>query len=288
MLFFVPTPLGNLSDISLHVLDIFNKCDVFICEDTRVTKRLLVLLAGNKIIQDNFPNINVKNKRFYSFHTHNQAVFLSNLTPNFFNCDVVFCTDAGMPSISDPGSLLVRYARINNIKYEIVLGGCAFSHAFVCSGLEGSFCFFGFFPHKQHDRQRFIKQLVMYHKALHIVLYESPKRLKDTLSDISLVLPNANVYVYKELTKLYQAEYIGRADSVLGELPDIIKGEYCIVIEKECRLDSRNGEESSAVLCLTQDDIIKLDMPLKQKAKLLTQISSKSTKEWYSILMQEK
>ncbi len=287
MLFFVPTPIGNLYDISIHVLEILNKCNIIICEDTRVTKKLLMLLNKDILIHSNFKNINIHNKKFYSFHSHNQNEFISNLTLDFFQENIAFCTDAGMPNISDPGALLLQYARNNNIQYEVLLGGCAFSHAFVCSGLEGGFCFLGFLPHKQHNRQIFIKNILEYHKSLHIVLYESPKRLKNSLHDILLIMPNANIYVYKELTKLHQTEYIGKADIVLNKLPDEIRGEYCIVIEKE-NMDSMCNTKSNKVLHLTQDDILKLDISPKQKAKLLSQLSTKSIKEWYLYLINEK
>lgn len=280
MLSFVPTPIGNLADITLNALHALHESEILLCEDTRVTKKLFILLQKNPIVQQFFPLLCTKNKQFISFHSHNQHDFLANITPSFFEKKVVFCTDAGMPSISDPGALLLQYVRKNNIQYQILLGGSAFSHAFVSSGLEGGFCFLGFLPHKQHERRDMLKSCISFHKDLHIIYYESPKRLRDSLNDIALLLPHAILYVYKELTKLYQYEMIGKAADILNNLPNKIFGEYCIIIQRH------NEMINNRVLYCTQDDILGLDMSHKQKSKLLAQISDKSAKEWYAILTQ--
>lgn len=286
MLFFVPTPIGNLLDVSLHTLMVFNKCQVILCEDTRVTKKLLTLLLRNDLIQQYYPNINPKEKQFVSFHSHNQEDFLKNVGKDFFTQDIAFCTDAGMPNISDPGALLLRYMREHGIDYEVVLGGGAFSHAFVCSGLEGAFYFGGFLAHKQHDRQRYLKSLLEYHNEMHIILYESPKRLRESLGDIALIMPHSTLFIYKELTKLYETEIIGTAQEILNKLPSSIKGEYCIIIQKDSKNLSSETSNTQQILRLNQDDILALDIQPKQKAKLLAQVSEKSIKEWYAILTQ--
>ncbi|RDU66250.1 16S rRNA (cytidine(1402)-2'-O)-methyltransferase [Helicobacter didelphidarum] len=281
MLTFLPTPIGNLSDISLHVLEALNESDIVVCEDTRVTKKLLILLQRNPIVSQHFPMIAPDNKKFLSFHSHNQEKFIQHLTPDFFKQNIVFCTDAGMPNISDPGTLLLQYARSHQIKYQVLLGGSAFSHAFVNSGLEGGFCFLGFLPHKQHERQNMLKESLEFHKTLHIIYYESPKRLRESLKDIALIMPLAKVYLYKELTKLYQSEMIGLAKDILSNLPKDILGEYCIIIQKDDKHIAQNK-----ILSLTQEDILQLDISLKQKSKLLAQISQKNAKEWYALLLE--
>ncbi len=289
MLFFVPTPIGNLADITLHTLEVFNRCAIVICEDTRITKKLLSLLLHNPLIQQYYPNIAPHKKRFMSFHSHNQEQFLSHLTSDFFTCDIVFCTDAGMPNISDPGALLLRYAREHSIAYEIVLGGSAFSHAFVHSGLEGGFFFSGFLPHKQHERQMHLKNLLEYHATMHLIIYESPKRLRESLQDIDSIMPHAIIFLYKELTKLYETEIIGNAQTILAQLPPHIKGEYCMVIEKNCKDNALlHSIEAQQILKLTQEDILTLDIHPKQKAKMLAKISTKSVKEWYMLLMNDR
>lgn len=286
MLFFVPTPIGNLKDISIHALEVLQLCKVIICEDTRVTKKLLSLLLHNPFINQYYPNIDPQTKQFMSFHSHNQEEFLTQITQDFFNQNIAFCTDAGMPSISDPGSLLLQYARKHNINYEVLLGGSAFNHAFVCSGLEGSFYFGGFLPHKQNERKNHLKTLLEYHNTMHIIVYESPKRLRESLQDMALIMPDSILMIYKELTKLYEAEIIGSPANILSSLPAQIKGEYCIIIQKNCN-KSCTTKAINEILRLSKEDILALDIHPKQKAKMLAQISTKSIKEWYMQLMQQ-
>ncbi|STQ87028.1 16S rRNA (cytidine(1402)-2'-O)-methyltransferase [Helicobacter muridarum] len=279
MLVFVPTPIGNIDDISIRTLRAFNDADIILCEDSRVTKKLLSILASRDFIKLNFTKIDSKTKRFISFHSHNQQDFLSSITPVFFDSFVVCCSDAGMPCINDPGALLVQYAKLNNIKYDILPGGSAFSLAFANSGLQGEFCFLGFFPHKQQDRIQRLKDLQMCHNESHMIFYESPKRLKCCLQDIADVFPHAHIYVYKELTKLYQNEYEGYANVVLQNLPDNVKGEYCIIIERD------KNAIFSKKLCLSQEEILSLPIGIKYKAKMLAEISDQSSKQWYAKLL---
>ena len=288
MLYFVPTPIGNLKDISLHTLEVLQLCKVIICEDTRITKKLLSLLLKNPFIQQCYPNVAPQTKQFISFHSHNQEEFLNQVSQDFFMQDIAFCTDAGMPNISDPGALLLQYARKNNIDYEVLLGGSAFSHAFVCSGLEGAFYFGGFLPHKLHERKTHLKALLEYHHNMHIIVYESPKRLRESLQDIALIMPDSMLMVYKELTKLYEAELIGSPKDILEQLPTQIKGEYCIIIQKSHKKSSHDISPMQQILRLGEEDILALDIHPKQKAKMLAQISTKSVKEWYMQLMQQK
>ena len=209
MLSFVPTPIGNLADITLNALHALHESEILLCEDTRVTKKLFILLQKNPIVQQFFPLLCTKNKQFISFHSHNQYDFLANITPSFFEKKVVFCTDAGMPSISDPGALLLQYVRKNNIQYQILLGGSAFSHAFVSSGLEGGFCFLGFLPHKQHERRDMLKSCISFHKDLHIIYYESPNRIMTTIEALNRIMPERQIAIVREITKLHEETIIG-------------------------------------------------------------------------------
>lgn len=275
MLSFVPTPIGNMSDITLNALEALNNCEIILCEDTRVAKKLISLLGRNDMITRNFPNI-FHHKTFFSFHSHNQENFLANIKNDFFDKDIVFCTDAGSPCISDPGAALINYARSNHIKYQVFLGGCAFSHAFIKSGLEGAFCFMGFLPSGRKDRLQTLKSHVCLNDKLHIIYYESPHRLIESINDMAEVFCNARFYIYKEMTKFYEREFIGNKHEVLSALGDEILGEYCIIIQK--------GESNNNILYLDENDILSLDISNKQKSKLLAKITQKSAKEWYRIL----
>ena len=127
MLSLVPTPIGNISDISLRSLDVLSTADIILCEDTRVTKKLIHLLKERH-------NLTTTEPQFLSLHSHNEAEFIAKLTPDFFNANVVYVSDAGMPGISDPGQMLVRYCLNQGIAYDILPGANAALTAFVASG----------------------------------------------------------------------------------------------------------------------------------------------------------
>ena len=142
MLTLVPTPIGNLSDISKRAIEALNEADIVFCEDTRVTKKLLSLLQIDL------------NKTFIAMHSHNENEIISKIDVSIFDKNVVYVSDAGMPGISDPGSKLIQFAQENNIKYDVIPGANALLTAFVASGFEGEFTFFGFLPHKGKDREK--------------------------------------------------------------------------------------------------------------------------------------
>ena len=278
MLSLLPTPLGNLDDISLRCLQRLNDASVILCEDTRVTKRLFYLLSQKPLVKQNFPRLDSVSKDFFSLHSHNQESFLSSLNPSFFSKPVVYCTDAGMPCISDPGAMLIDYARAHDIEYEVLLGGSAFQLAFAYSGLEGDFCFCGFLPQKQEARRHRLGNLKAQHSSFHLIFYEAPSRLVKSLADIESLFPTATIYLYKELTKLYMKEYRGLAGEILQALPGDIKGEYCLIIERG---------EASKQLCLSEEDLLAMPLSPRQKSKLLAKITSKSAKQWYEILLRD-
>ena len=134
MLTLVPTPIGNLSDISKRAVEALDEADIIFCEDTRVTKKLLNLLQ-----------ISYSNKTFYSMHSHNENQIISKLNTEIFNQKVVYVSDAGMPGISDPGAKLIQFCQKYNLEYDVLPGANAVLTAFVASGFEGDFTFFGFF-----------------------------------------------------------------------------------------------------------------------------------------------
>ena len=259
MLKFVPTPIGNLSDISKRAIEALDEADIIFCEDTRVTKKLLNLL-----------NIDT-NKSFYSMHSHNENEIISKLDINIFEKNVVYVSDAGMPGISDPGSKLIQFVQDNNIKYDVLPGANALLTAFVASGFEGEFTFFGFLPHKGSEREKKLKEVISSDKIA--ILYESPHRIGKLLKELKTYIPERLVFFSKELTKMYQT-FI--KDKVKNITLSNTKGEWVVIIDKT---------QKSNTLSLNYDDILTLKLPLKEKAKLLSKISTKSTKEIYNELV---
>lgn len=287
MLYLLPTPLGNLRDITLRTLEVLSVADVILCEDTRIAKKLLMLLSRDAFIAANFPNIN-EQKPIFCLHSHNEKTFLQDevfakLQIDLQNQTVIYMSDAGMPCISDPGTKLIEYARDRGIRYDVVPGGSAVTLAYAMSGMDGDgFIFGGFLPHKREERRKclmeFFERLDM-DKKIRVVFYESPHRILDSLRDIAFVDSKCQVFAIKEMTKLNQKFFQGRVDRVLEELgSQNIQGEWVLVLKPQ--------ERSKEVLGLSE--IRQMDIPPKIKAKLIAKISNEDVKTIYQEIINGK
>ena len=260
MLNLVSTPIGNLKDISLRAKETLRDAEIIFCEDTRVAKKLLNLLE--------IP----LNKEFISMHSHNEDKILKNLNPEILKTkNVVYVSDAGMPGISDPGSKLVKFCQENNIPYTVIPGPNAALTAFVASGFEGEFTFFGFLPHKGKERENKLNEVINHDKIA--ILYESPHRIEKLINELKKLIPNRTIFLAKELTKIHETFIKEKAKNI--NLTNT-KGEWVVIIDK--------GEKKKT-LELTEKDILTLPLPIKEKAKLLSKISDKSSKEIYQELI---
>jgi 16S rRNA (cytidine1402-2'-O)-methyltransferase len=245
----------------------FEDADIFLCEDTRETKKLLRLLS------ERF-DMRLPQADFYSFHEHNGAQRLDELGAVLGEKNVVFVSDAGTPAISDPGQLLVEHAQREAIAYDVLPGASAVTTAYAASGFaSGEFLFFGFLPHKGKERQTKLDEVLGC--GYDAVLYEAPHRLAKLLEALVAADPDRKLFVAKELTKRYQRYYRGTVVSVREKVvTETIRGEWVLVIQ---------GEKNETKT-LSMEAILRLDLPPKPKAKLLAQLSDKSIKEWYETL----
>lgn len=218
MLYVVPTPIGNLEDITLRAITVLKKVDMVIAEDTRKSGLLLKHLD----IQ----------KQFIAFHLHNEHQVLDKICNKLEqNIDLALITDAGTPAISDPGFLLVRECIKRGIKVDCLPGATAFVPAIVVSGLPCErFSFEGFLPVKK-GRQTRLTQLIEETRTM--VFYESPHRLTKTLEQmISYFGANRQVSVSREITKFFEEHQRGTLQEVLDYyLSKTVKGEIVIVLQ---------------------------------------------------------
>jgi 16S rRNA (cytidine1402-2'-O)-methyltransferase len=268
MLKFIPTPIGNPQDITIRALREFEKATLFLCEDTRETKRLLSILA------ERFEFI-IPNAQFLSFHEHNGKSRLTEITGRLNSENIVFVSDAGMPIISDPGQILVEYCQQNGIEYDILPGASAVVTAYAASGFEeGKFTFWGFLPHKGSERNSELNKIMNSHTNM--ILYEAPHRIDKLIVEIAGIDENRELFFAKELTKKFQNYYKGTAQEILTQFENInSKGEWVVVI----------GAKKSEQQALYIEDILAFDMPPKIKSKLLSKITDQSVKEWYQKLI---
>lgn len=216
-LYLVPTPIGNLADITLRALDVLKSVDTILAEDTRTSGFLLKHYEISKPLQ--------------SFHIFNEHKTLAGLITRMQQGEVMaLVSDAGTPGISDPGFLLVREALKADLKVDCLPGATALIPALVKSGFPTDrFCFEGFLPHKK-GRQTMLKKLSVEDRT--IVLYESPHRLIKTLEQlIQYFGPDRLVSVSRELTKFHEETKTGSVTDVLEHFKKKdVKGEIVIVI----------------------------------------------------------
>lgn len=217
MLYIVPTPLGNLKDITLRALEVLQQADVILCEDTRTSSKLVT-------------HYNI-HKPLSPYHQHNEHKIVQHLIEQMqVGKTFALITDAGTPGISDPGFLLVRECIKNNIKVETLPGATAFVPALVNSGLPAHrFCFEGFLPVKK-GRQTLLKQLATEPRTM--IFYESPQRLVKTLTDfIQFFGSNRLASISRELTKLYEENKQGTLEELHAYYSiHTAKGEIVMVV----------------------------------------------------------
>ncbi|MBK7375176.1 MAG: 16S rRNA (cytidine(1402)-2'-O)-methyltransferase [Chitinophagaceae bacterium] len=218
MLYIVPSPIGNLADITFRAIDVLRSVDLILAEDTRTSTVLLNHYQVQKPITP--------------YHQHNEHKILAHLTEQLAGGKTMaLVTDAGTPGISDPAFLLVRECIKNDIRVECLPGATAFVPALVNSGLPmNSFCFEGFLPLKK-GRQTMLKKLAEEERTM--IFYESPMRLIKTLHEfIGYFGPGRQCCVSRELTKKFEENRRGTLQEVHDHFnTKPVKGEIVIVVE---------------------------------------------------------
>jgi len=219
LLYLVPTPIGNIKDITYRAVDVLKSVNCILAEDTRTSTKLLKHYDINTKLQ--------------SYHMHNEHKIVDSLIEKMqSSLTYALITDAGTPGISDPGFLLVREAIKNNIKVESLPGATAFIPALVKSGFPtDKFVFEGFLPHKK-GRQTRLKLLA--EESRSVVFYESPHRLLKTLHNFAEFFgEDREISVSRELTKLYEETLTDTVSNLIqhfdqkaprGEIVIIVKG----------------------------------------------------------------
>jgi len=273
MLTFVPTPLGNLRDITYRAVDTLQNATFFLCEDTRVTRRLLNLLHDRAVLE------RLPEAEFLSFNEHNGLQRLGEIGTRISEEQTVYVSDAGMPAISDPGQLLVTYCQERGISYDVLPGPSAVTTAYAASGFpSGRFLFYGFLPHKGRERREELERLLAQEWAT--VLYEAPHRMEKLLKEIDEREADRELFAARELSKRHQGYYRGKASELLERLrvEQAFRGEWVVIL-------SPGGGARPA---LYLEEILAEDLPPKIKAKLLARLSGESVKNWYQRLLEAK
>lgn len=229
MLYIVPSPIGNLQDITLRALDILRNTDLVLAEDTRTSQKLLNHYQISRPISP--------------YHQHNEHKILTHLTDQLSGGKTMaLLTDAGTPGISDPAFLLVRECIRLGIKVECLPGATAFVPALIDSGLPmNQFCFEGFIPLKK-GRQTYLRKLSTEERTM--IFYESPKRLLRLLEDLIIHFGSQReASVSRELTKIYEETKRGSLKELFDHFNSKeVKGELVVVVSGKEKGNSGNND----------------------------------------------
>ncbi|MEN3187149.1 MAG: 16S rRNA (cytidine(1402)-2'-O)-methyltransferase [Atribacterota bacterium] len=218
-IFFCPTPLGNLKDITLRVLDVLRQVDTIVCEDTRVTLKLLTHYQIRKPLM--------------SYRSQNRVTATRRIMEILESGkNLAFVSDAGMPGIQDPGCDLIRTLQEKGVVFEVLPGPSSLLLGVVYAAFpDPGFTFLGFLPRKGSERRRLLEKSLF--APFSVVIYEAPHRLRETLKDIRAVVEDSRkVVLLRELTKFHEEIQRGTIDEVLLDVSSrTVKGEVILIIE---------------------------------------------------------
>ena len=267
-LYLVATPIGNLEDITLRAIEILKKVDIVACEDTRKTNRLLTHFSINK-----------KLVSLHQYSEKNKTDFLINELSN--GKSVAFTSDAGTPGISDPGAFLVAQALKSGIKVSPIPGPSSLTTAFSVSGIQTTqFKFYGFLPNTSGKCKKVLEQI--YNQGLPTIIFESPHRILKTLFLVQNIFgPTYELFIARELTKIYETIYKDKVTSIIERLenyPEEQKGEFVIIFSGE----SSQIENIKTLSINEALELMMKELPLNQSVKLISTIFKKNKKEVYN------
>ena len=259
-LYIVATPIGNLNDFSKRGVEVLKQVDCILCEDTRVTAKLLDRIGIHK--------------QLYVYNDHNAMSVIPHVISEMKK-GVVYAqvSDAGTPLISDPGYKLIRACIENNIKYTAIPGACAVINALVLSGFPSDrFLFAGFFEHTNLD--------VLKNTDATIILYEAPTKLLGTLVKMSQIFENRHIAVIREMTKIYEEVVRGSSAEVLEHfVKNTPRGEFVIVIappQKHC--DNKLEQYNDLIQTMLRT------MPVNEISKILSKLTGLSKNVVYNYI----
>lgn len=243
-LYLVPTPIGNLKDITLRALEVLKESDIIAAEDTRQTLKLL-------------NHFEIK-KPLISYHKFNEQSKGNEIIELLREGKTVaLVSDAGTPGISDPGSVIVEKCIAENLDFEVLPGATAITTALVYSGLDTTkFLFRGFLPRENKERRVITDELLNSQETL--IFYEAPHRLLDTLSYLLDTFGDRNIAVCRELTKLYQEIFRAKLSEAIQHFTDNRpRGEFVLVLEGKKLEDIKEEKKQEWIDLSIEEHILK-------------------------------
>jgi 16S rRNA (cytidine1402-2'-O)-methyltransferase len=257
------TPIGNLDDVTLRVLQELRAADVILCEDTRHTRVL-------------FDRHGIKGKRLLSYHEHNEAKRVAEVLPRLQAGErVALVSDAGMPGISDPGARLVAGALAQGVPVTVLPGPTAVETALVSSGFPAErYQFVGFLPRNAGALRSLWEELRVWPHS--VVAFESPQRLPSTLRSLVEAEPERRVAVCRELTKRFEEVVVGTAAELAARFEQPPKGEITLVLAPAAGAAAENEVAFEAVA-----ELVAAGLARRRAAELVSGLTGVSRNELY-------
>jgi len=269
-LYIVATPIGNLSDITLRAIDVLKKSDYILCEDTRISKNLL-------------DRYEIKSKLISNHKFNEKKNLLKIIDILKLNCVVSLISDAGTPSVSDPGAILINECVTNNINVFPISGASAVSTAVSISGFSEKYFFYGFFPEKKNKLKEDFEKLSNLDSC--IIFFISPRKFNRSVKDIKCHFAGRKILICREMTKFYE-EFIRTDVDKLELFKSDPKGELTIVISE------KNKEKNSSIILKESDkkNIQKMikKLSIKDITDLISQNIDVPKKEIYNYCLKLK
>jgi len=263
---FVPTPLGNLRDVTLRAIDTLRDASLIVAEDSRVARRLLNALE-------------IGGKEIWTYHEHNARATTAAILDRARAETVAVVTDAGTPGISDPGSALVAAAREEGVPVEVLPGPAAFVCAAVLSGFDlRRFVFAGFPPRGGTQRRAAFRAAL----ADTTVWYEAPHRIRESLADLAAVAPDRRVFLVRELSKLHEQQAFGTAPEVAAAIAEPVRGEIAFVVEGGAAASDPPAASSEADLDAAIDVLLAEGLTTSAVAKRLAEAGRGERRHLYA------
>lgn len=264
-IYFIPTPIGNLEDMTIRSINVLKEVDVIACEDTRESKKLL-----------DYYNIN---KNLTSYHKFNEQAKSEAIIDDIKNGKTyAVITDQGMPGISDPGHILIKKCQEEDISYTILPGASSIITALVGSGLDNdSFAYYGFIPKKSSDKKAYYENLVNEDKTS--IILDTPHKLKETIEDFKKLFPERRLCLARELSKKFEEYRLEKISEIHLETITL-KGEFVLILE------GRKVEEKS--IATYEDEIKSLlndGRRTKDIVKIIKEKSGLSKNEIYDYVL---
>jgi 16S rRNA (cytidine1402-2'-O)-methyltransferase len=269
-LYIVATPIGNLSDITLRALNILKKSDYILCEDTRISKKLL-------------ERYEIKSKLISNHKFNEKRNLLKVIEILKSDCIVSLISDAGTPSVSDPGAVLINECVSNNINIFPISGASAVSSAVSISGFNEKYFFYGFFPEKKNLIKEDFEKLVNLNSC--IVFFISPRKFNKSVNILKHYFEGRKILICREMTKFYE-EYIRKNINDLEPFNSDPKGELTLVISEKLK------EKNSSII-LNESDKKSIEkmikkLSIKDITDLFSQITNVPKKEIYKYCLKLK